>query len=382
MIDLDKCRQELDEIDADIIRLFERRMDVCKEVAEYKISTGKKVLDTQREQQKIEKTKALTNNEEYKEQAGELIRQLMSMSRKLQYCMLGQNESITQFTMLDRLDINDDTKVVYFGVEGTHSEQAMINYFGENVTSYSKPTFSEVMDELIDGEADYGVLPIENSSTGGINDTYNLLAKYDNYIVDEIDLKIEQSLIGIKGASLSDIRKVYSHTQGLLQCARFLEDNPQIAQYTYESTAAGAKKVRDDNDITQAAIASKRAAKCYGLEVIKEKCNYNTDNVTRFIIVSPKPICLKNSDRVSICFEIPHTSGSLYETLSHFIFNNINMTKIESSPIEGKSFEYRFFVDIEGKLDDAGVKNALSAIKAETESFKILGSFTKENVTR
>lgn len=375
MADLLKCRQELDIIDSQILDLFEKRMDICKEVADYKISTGKSVLDSVREQEKIEKIKSMTKNEEYKNQAGDLLKQIMSMSRKLQYARLGSMESIADFVKMDKLPVNENTKVVYFGVEGTHSEQAMINYFGEDVQRYGKPVFSEVMDELKEGKADYGVLPIENSSTGGINDIYNLLGEYDNYIVDEIDLKIDQALLGVKGAKLSDIKKVYSHTQGLMQCSQFLEENPQIAQYSYSSTAASAKKIKEDNDISQAAIAGIRAAKCYGLDVIKKKCNYNSNNTTRFIIVSPRPVYISHSDRISICFEIPHKSGSLYDILSNFIYNNINMTKIESSPIQGKSWEYRFFVDIEGSIDDAAVKNALTGIKAETVYFKILGSY-------
>lgn len=375
MADLLKCRQELDIIDSQILKLFEKRMDICKEVADYKISTGKSVLDTAREQEKIDKIKSMTKNEEYKNQAGDLLKQIMSMSRKLQYARLGSMESVADFEKMDKLPVTESTKVVYFGVEGTHSEQAMINYFGEDVQRYGKPVFSEVMDELKEGKADYGVLPIENSSTGGINDIYNLLGEYDNYIVDEIDLKIDQALLGVKGAKLSDIRKVYSHTQGLMQCSQFLEENPQIAQYSYSSTAASAKKVKEDNDISQAAIAGVRAAKCYGLDVIKKKCNYNSNNTTRFIIVSPRPVYISHSDRISICFEIPHKSGSLYDILSNFIYNNINMTKIESSPIQGKSWEYRFFVDIEGSIDDAAVKNALTGIKAETVYFKILGSY-------
>lgn len=375
MADLLKCRQELDIIDSQILKLFEKRMDICKEVADYKISTGKSVLDTAREQEKIDKIKSMTKNEEYKNQAGDLLKQIMSMSRKLQYARLGSMESVADFEKTDKLPVNENTKVVYFGVEGTHSEQAMINYFGEDVKRYGRPVFSEVMDELKEGRADYGVLPIENSSTGGINDIYNLLGEYDNYIVDEIDLKIDQALLGVKGAKLSDIKKVYSHTQGLMQCSQFLEENPQIAQYSYSSTAASAKKIKEDNDISQAAIAGIRAAKCYGLDVIKKKCNYNSNNTTRFIIVSPRPVYISHSDRISICFEIPHKSGSLYGILSNFIYNNINMTKIESSPIQGKSWEYRFFVDIEGSIDDAAVKNALTGIKAETVYFKILGSY-------
>lgn len=380
MADLIKCRQELDEIDAQILQLFEKRMDICKEVAQYKIETGKKVLDTSREEQKIDIIKEKTQNPEYKKPAGQLIRHIMSLSRKLQYGLIGSDEKLVDFEKRDALKINDNTKVVYYGVPGTHSEHAMVNYFGENVNRYNKPTFGEVMEEVKNGNADYGVLPIENSSTGGINDIYNLLLEYDNFIVDVIDLKILQALIGLPEAQISDIRHVYSHSQGLMQCSKFLEDNPMIAQYTYESTAASAKKVKEDGDKTKAAIAGVRAAQIYGLKVLKESCNNNEFNKTRFIIISSKPIYLSKAKVISICFEVPHKSGSLYNLLSHLQFNNINMSKIESSPIQGRGWEYRFFVDIEGTLEDAGVKNALNAIKTEAQYFKILGTYSDEQM--
>lgn len=380
MADLNKCRQELDVIDSTILELFERRMDVCKEVAQYKIETGKKVLDIKREEQKINTMKEKTANPEYKQSVGELTKHLMTLSRQLQYKLVSDKENMISFKKLDSLNINSDTKVAYFGVPGTHTEQAMINYFGENIKSVNKPSFIEVMEEVKAGNVDYGVLPIENSSTGGINDIYNIILNYDNYIVDEIDLIIKQALIGVPGAKLEDIKSVYSHSQGLMQCSKFLEENSQIAQYAYESTAASAKKIKEDNDKTQAAIAGQRAAKVYGLDVIKESCNNNEYNKTRFMIISSKPVYLKKSTGISMCFEIPHQSGSLYDVLSHLKFNDINMTKIESSPIQGKGWEYRFFVDVEGSLECPSVKNAISAIKTETEYFKILGTYSDEQM--
>lgn len=382
MIDLLQCRQELDEIDKQILELFEHRMDICEQVASYKVQTGKKVLDTKREKEKIDKVRELTVNPVYKKPAGELMKHLMSLSRKLQYNIVGASETIVDFERFESLHLDSDTKVVYYGVPGTHSEHAMINYFGEDVTRFGADTFSEVMEAVKNGEADYGVLPIENSSTGGIHDIFDLLLKYDNFIIDEIDLKIEQALLGVEGARLEDITKVYSHSQALMQCSKFLESNPKIAQYTYESTAASAKKVSEDNDITQAAIAGVRAAQTYGLKVLRECCNNNEYNKTRFIVIAAKPMYLAKANLISVCFEVPHVSGSLYSILSNFIFNDINMTKIESCPVQGKGWEYRFFVDIEGSINSASVKCALNAIKTESEYFKILGSYSDEQLIK
>ncbi|MBR3771893.1 MAG: bifunctional chorismate mutase/prephenate dehydratase, partial [Clostridium sp.] len=225
------------------------------------------------------------------------------------------------------------------------------------------------------GNAYYGVLPIENSSTGGITDIFDLLIDYDNYIVGEHELKVDQCLIGLPGTKIEQIEKVYSHEQGLLQCAKFLEEHKNIQQIPYMSTAISAKKVSEDKNPAQAAIASKRAAKCYGLEVLAENINQEVMNATRFIVVCREQICLKDSNKVSICFQLPHECGSLYNMISNFIYNNLNMTKIESRPIEGKKWEYRFFVEVEGNLIEPGIQNALFGIQEEASRCRILGNF-------
>ena len=372
-MDILECRDKLDVIDKQILKLFEERMDIAKNVAEYKIEHNKPVLDVAREEQKLATTAEMTENKEYEQGAVELFTQLMSMSRKLQYKMTAQKHNDDNI-IVDKLEINEDTKVAFFGVSGSYAEQAMLNYFGEDVKSISYDTFEKVMMSVKNGETQYGVLPIENTSTGAIAGIHTLLLKYDNYIVDETDLPIEHALLGIKGTKVEDIRRVYSHQQGLLQCKKFLDEHDYIECFEYPSTSASAKKVKDDNTVETAAISSARAAKVYGLEVLVPKINFNDHNTTRFMIVSGKKISFKDANRISICFEIPHKSGSLYRILSHFIYNNLNLTKIESCPIVGRSWEYRFFVDFEGNMEDAAVINALEGLRHETVNLKMLGT--------
>ena len=197
----------------------------------------------------------------------------------------------------------------------------------------------------------------------------------DNYIVGEQIIKIDHSLLGVPGAGLSDIKTVYSHPQALMQCSEYLENNRQWNKISLKNTAVSAKKVKDDNDISKAAIASHISADIYGLEVLDECIQNNKNNSTRFIIVSGRKICRKDSGRISICFEIPHKSGSLYHMLSHFIYNGVNMTNIQSRPIQGRNWEYRFFIDFEGKFTDDAVQNALRGLKEETIALKILGTY-------
>ena len=377
MKDLLEIRKEIDVIDKQMVALFEERMSLTQEVARYKSQTGKAVLDKERENSKLETLQALVQSEYNKYPVKELFTQIMSMSRKYQYSLIQSYSSELAFETVEKLPFEETSKVVFFGEPGSYSEQAMYEYFGEKPFEASPAeTFKEVMELAHSGKADYGVLPIENSSTGGIQDIYDLLINYDNYIVGEHVVKIDHSLVGLPGASMDRLKKVYSHPQGIMQCSTFFEEHPQIEAIKYLSTAAGAKKVLEDQDITQGAIASPRAAAYYGLSILKEKLNYESSNSTRFIIIANQKIYLENANKVSICFELPHESGTLYNMLSHFIYNNLNMTKIESRPILGRPWEYRFYVDFEGNLKDAGVKNAINGIKEEAVNLKILGNFS------
>ena len=374
MADLKKSREEIDRIDKEIAELFEERMDIVKEVAEYKVGTGKKVYDKERESEKLNILEELAHNDFNRHGIRELFTQIMSISRKLQYGLIREKET-GHYLSLDELPVTKDSKVVFFGEVASFAEQAMEEYFQEDITSFHGTTFKEVMEAVSEGRADYGILPIENTSTGGITDIYDLLYEYDNFIVGQHILKVDQALLGLEGATIEGLRKVYSHPQGLLQCSRFLDQYDNIKRIESESTAASALKVVKDNDMSKGAIAGIRAARRYGLKVLKENINFNTANSTRFIVITNRKILLKDANKISICFELPHKSGSLYNMLSHFIYNNLNLTQIESRPIVGKSFEYRFFVDIEGNLNDPGVENALYGVKEEAARFKILGNF-------
>ncbi len=376
MIDLAKSRESIDRIDKQIVDLFEERMKVAGDVAEYKRNTGKKVYDPEREAQKLKTLGAFASTEFNERAIQELFSQIMSISRKYQYSLLsGQNE---KFEALEELPKTKETKVCFFGAPGSYSEQAMEECFGTEVTGFPAATFKEVMEAVQSGKAEFGVLPIENTTTGGITDSYDLLMEYDNYLVGEHVVKIEHALLGVPGARIEDIREVYSHSQGLSQCKKFFDEHPGIRPAVSGSTSESAKKVMEAENISQAAIASKRAASIYGLAILAECLNTEDANSTRFIIITNKKQYLPTANKISICFELPHESGSLYKMLSHIMYNNLNMTKIESRPIPGRSFEYRFFVDFEGKITDAAVRNTLNGIREEASRLKILGNIATE----
>lgn len=375
-IDLLECRDKLDVIDREIVRLFEERMAICGDVAEYKIGTGKAVYDAERERQKIAAAQSLTHSDFNRDAIKEVFSQLMAISRKFQYGLLAEHgkSEPTGFYEVQSLK-TFGSRVVYQGVEGAYSHAAARAFFGEHVNAYHVKAFEDTMIELEEGRADFAVLPIENSTAGFIIDNYDLLAKYRNYIVGEVYIPISHMLLGLPEAELSDIKTVYSHPQALMQCTDYLNEHKEWGRISVLNTAVAAKKVQEELDKTQAAIASRTAGELYGLKELAQGINNEKCNTTRFIVLAKAPVYESSASKVSMMFELPHVKGSLYNILGNFIFNGVNMLMIDSRSIPEKTFEYRFFVDIEGNLSDASVRNALAGVRAEASTLKILGNY-------
>lgn len=374
MKDLMQCRKEIDEIDSRMTELFEKRMQIAADVAEYKRVSGKKVFDKQREDEKLERVEQMASNEYFGRGLKELFSQIMSLSRKYQYTMLadkGQNG----FVEIDGLHCGEEDTVAFFGEPGSYTEQASMRALGESCQRISCPTFAAVVEAVEKGTVKYGVVPIENTTTGDISDLYDLMAVHPVYPVAEQVVKIEHVLAAPEGATEEGIKEVFSHPQALMQCSGYFEKRPELLQRACSSTSGCAMEVAKGGDVTKAAIASDIAAKRYGLTVLRRGLNNENVNSTRFLVISKDAVFTPEADKVSICFEIAHESGSLYRILSHLIYNNLNMTKIESRPIPGKQFEYRFFVDFDGRLSEPAVQNALTGIKEEASRLKVLGCY-------
>lgn len=377
-MDLQQIRKEIDRIDGQIVELLEQRMQRCRDVAEFKISTGKQVLDRARELEKIKAVRSLAKSEFNQRAVEDIFVQVMAISRKLQYQLLAKS-GLTDpigFTAVDEIEKQGKT-VVYQGVPGAYSNRAMLEYFGENVNNYCVETWDNAMEEVAEGRADYAVLPIENSSAGMVLDVCDLLVKFDNTIVDEYYLKVDHALMGLPEAEIGDIKTIYSHPQGMMQCAKYLDAHRDWQRISQNNTALSAKKVLEQGDRSTAAIASELAAQVHGLKVLESQINDNKDNTTRFLIIASKKIYKKDANRISLSLEIPNSdeSGALYRTLSHLIYNELNMTKIESRPIREKAWEYRFFIDIDGNLGDSSVQNALKGMREDVEVLEILGNY-------
>ena len=376
MAALEELRERLDEIDSQIADLYEKRMKVCEEVGEYKVKAGRKVFDRQREREKLADVASKVTGDFNKKGIQEVYQQLMSMSRKLQYQQLVEAGALGRlpFIRIDDLD-KQNARVVFQGTEGAYGQAAMRQFFGGDVNCFHVRTFRDAMEAIEEGAADYAVLPIENSTAGPVIEMYDLLDEFENYIVAETILPIVHTLSGLPGTKLSDIQRVYSKTEALMQTSRFLDEHSDWQRISVVNTAIAAKKVLKDQDISQAAVCSAYAAKVHGLEVLVDGINDDADNSTRFIVVTNQKVFLRDASKISIRFELPHQSGSLYRILSHFIYNDLNMSKIESRPVKGRPWEYCFFVDFEGNLEEAAVKNAIRGLREEAQNLKILGNY-------
>lgn len=376
MSTLEELREQMDEVDDQIAKLYRERMHLCDEIGAYKVRSGVKVLDRQREREKLQHVTGQMEDEFCKKGVRELFEQLMSMGRKLQYQRLVEAGALGRlpFIGVDSLDA-EGARVVFPGTEGAYSQAATEHYFGKNCNSFYVKTFREAMEAIEDGSADFAVLPIENSTAGAVDEMYDLLVEFENYIVGETVIPIQNTLSALPGTKFDEIERVYSKGVALMQASKFLEEHGDWQQISVANTAIAAKKVRDEQDKSQAAVCSAYAAEVHGLEVLADNINDESGNCTRFIVVTNQKIFLKDASKISLCVEHSHESGSLYHMLSHFIYNDLNMTKIESRPIEGRNWEYRFFIDIEGNLADAAVKNAIRGLREEARSLRILGNY-------
>ena len=376
MPDLQELRKQIDEIDDAMVALFEKRMSIAEQVANYKIETGKPVFDEAREQEKLQSLGEKTHTSFNCCGIQQLYQQIMSISRKRQYQLLQAYDpkDLEGFTPVAKLEKND-ARVIYQGVEGAYSHAASMAFFGNEGNCRHVDTWKDAMEAIKNGSADYAVLPIENSTAGIVQDNYDLLTQYDHVIVGEQLIPCQHVLMGLPGTELCEIQHVYSHPQALMQCRDYLNAHPDWNIHPYGNTAKAAKKVAQEQDRSQAAIASPYAAEYFHLSVLQEGIYSNPGNSTRFIIVSKQKIYCKDAKKISISFELPHTSGSLYSSLSHLIYNGLNMTKIESRPVLSQNWEYRFFVDFEGNLNDSAVKNALRGLENEVQNLRIHGNY-------
>ena len=379
MTQLEEYRGEIDRIDSELVRLFLERMVVTGKVGEYKRGQGMPVLDAGREKRVIAAKTALTDDPARKSDVAQLYETIMGISRRQQRSLVeeagGAGYTACRRAMAGARRAVDHPRVVYQGEPGAYSEEACVNLFGPDVDSHGCAWFEDVFQALERGEADYAVLPVENSSTGSIRQVYDLMAQYSYYLVGECQVKVEHCLMALPGVAMEDIRTVYSHEQGLMQCEKFLDTHRDWRRVPTLDTAGSAKQVAASGDRTAAAICSRRAAQLYGLNILKEGVNHNNQNYTRFVVVSPVMELREGRNKISALFRLPHQSGSLHEILTVFAVQGLNLLKIESRPIPGRGWEYLFFLDFTGDLCAPEMDGVLHELDQLAADFRVLGNF-------
>lgn len=376
-MDLQELRGELDLVDAEIVRLFVRRMAICGEVAENKRKSGKAVLDIKREEEKLQAVSELVSDPFLKKGVRELFSELMTLSRRLQLERLKDRNGDGTAHFREISDFpRDAQRIVYQGVPGAYQEIAARECFPESCRFQAVKSFREAMTLVREEEADFAVLPVENSSYGVVADTLDLLTEFPEItILQEIHLPIEHALLVRPGTELSRIRTVYSHAQAIGQCQSFFREYPEITAVAVGNTALAAKSVAESGEEGTAAIGSRRAGELYGLEVLLFPLNQEKGNTTRFFVFGRQNCFRRDAAKVSILFETKHQPGALYQALGSLLFHDVNMIHISSRPIPERPFEYRFFVDLAGNLKEERVRSALSALCGQSEAFRILGCY-------
>ena len=266
-------------------------------------------------------------------------------------------------------------KVSFQGEPGAYSEQAVFNYFG-NVETVPCESFDVMFDSVISGKSDAALAPIENSLAGSIHQNYDLLLRHDLHIVGEYFLRVQHCLIANPGVKMEDIKKAISHPQALGQCAAYLRGKGIKPETVYD-TAGSVKMLKASGDMDTAAIASRRAAELYGMQILQEGIEDNQENYTRFLAVQREATVPTGEAKTSIVFTLKHVPGSLFKAMSVFALRDIDLTKIESRPFQGKPWEYLFYIDFVGSADDDVSRRALDHLGEYATSLRVLGSYPR-----
>lgn len=376
-LNLQEIRTQLDQIDDQMTALFAKRMNLVTEVAAYKKEKGLPILDTGREREIVNRVtlEAGKNLEQYTKM---LYQTIFNVSRAYQAEQLRPQSSLT--AQLEQAAKNALSKmpnrvmVACQGTEGAYSQKITERMFEFADILYMN-TFNDVFNAVEKGMCPFGVLPIENSTAGSVTQVYDLMEKHHFHIVKAARQRIEHRLLALPGVKLADVREVVSHEQALRQCGAFLAAHPQIKVTPMENTAVSAAFVAQSGRQDLAAIASQECEALYGLEVLSDAISDTGNNSTRFICIAKDLQVYEGANKISLMLSAAHRPGSLYRLLSHISVMGVNLTKLESRPIPGKDFEFRFFFDIEASILDPAIRGLMEQLRQDSDQFTFLGNY-------
>ena len=378
-MELNELRNEINQIDDEILNLFLRRMDVAEQVADYKREHGLPILQPQREREILKKV-ADAAGPEKSGYARVLFSMLMELSKS------SQNKRNNREIELHRHiaeSIENTPKlfpqapmVACQGVEGANSQIACEKIFKKPFIMYFK-SFESVFSAIEQGLCQYGILPIENSTAGSVKKVYDLMIRHNFSIVRTFRLKVDHNLLAKPGASLLDIKEIYSHEQAIGQCSAFLEKLPDVKIIAVENTAVAAQMVAESGRTDIAAISSRSCAELYGLQPLVPSIQDKDNNRTRFICISKNLEIYPGADKTSIMMILPHRPGSLYRVLARLYVLGINVTKLESRPLPDRDFEFMFYFDLETSIYSEEFIQLMCELDDLCEEFKYLGSYSE-----
>ncbi|MDR1028441.1 MAG: chorismate mutase [Clostridiales Family XIII bacterium] len=366
--ELKQFRDKIDLVDEELVELFERRMQLAREVGDLKRENNLSIYDGSREQEVTERAAALVLDD-LKGEVSLFVRSLMALAREYQRRL--QFAGDEPFLPPPRAPKTDDVRCVHQGAPGAWSEQAARKLFPDAALS-AVPFFEDVFDAVKTRDADYGVVAIENSQSGAIGETYDLLRTYGCYVVGRTWIDINHCLIAREGTTLDAVREVYSHPEGFKQCHRFLQGKAWDL-IACSNTAVAAGKVREADSDRVAAIGSRFAAEINGLEILAPDVMDAADNRTSFVVIGREPEYDERSDLISVTFSLAHRAGSLCEALLPFMAAGVDLTRIESRPASAGS--YRFFAELAGNILDPMICDTLRHAAGVTEYLEVLGCY-------
>ena len=378
-MDLMELREQINEIDREMLDLFLRRMQVSSNVAEYKRKNGLPVLDAARERELLANI-AQQAGEDLDEYAVVLYSTILSLSRSYQHKKLSPESKYAAIIENARETtaklFPEKARIACQGVEGAYSQIAASKMFKIPSILYFS-SFDGVFAAIESGMCEYGVLPIENSTAGSVKRVYDLMVDHNLYVVRSMRVKIDHNLLSKPGTKLSDIGEIFSHEQAIDQCAAFLRTLKDVKVTVCPNTAVAARMVAESERGDVAALSSRDCAELYGLSALANSVQDKSNNYTRFICVAKNPQIYPGADRTSIMLVTPHKPGALYNVLARINALGLNLLKLESRPLPEREFEFMFYFDIEGSPYSPELLELISELESDSEEFKYLGTYAE-----
>ena len=379
-MDLNDIRKEIDSVDAQLVELYKKRMQLSAEVAEYKKNNNMPILDSSRERALLAKISEMSG-EEFEEYSRTLYSTILDLSRSYQHKILGHTsklcEKIENAVNNTPKIFPEQASVACQGVEGAYSQLAAEKLFRFPTITYFS-NFNAVFSAIEAKMCKYGILPIENSTAGSVKQVYDLMKKHKFNIVRSVRIKVDHNLLAKPGTKLSDIKEIFSHEQAIQQSSKFLASLPQDVKITcVENTAKAAMIVALSERSDVASISSSFCAEQYNLEVVASSIQDNGNNQTRFICISNDLEIFPGADKTSLMLVTPHKPGALYKIISRFNSLGINLLKLESRPIPDRNFEFMFYFDIEVSVYSERFAQLLAEIEQVCDDFTYLGTYSE-----